>query len=902
MLRLQAALALLLVALAVPISRAAERPWIEVRSDNFQVVSDAGEKTAREVAFRFEQIRAAFAVLNGQLRVDPGRPLTILAARDEKSLATLIPAYFEEKGRARPAGLFLPIGHRVFVVLRADAEGDADDQHSVAFHEYVHLLESLNFRTLPVWLSEGLAEFYAFTGVQKDRVLLGRAPFWHVAVLQELRPIPFAEFLDATRASEHYNEERRAGIFYAQAWAFTHWLLVGDKGANRARLRDFLGRLDSGEDLRAASAALGSPRVLDAEIARYVRNPAFYMQAIAPIALEKASAPVRPVPSAELEAWRALLHVGFDRKDDARRAIEASLKASPSEPLAHEAATYLAFSEGRLADARSAAEAALRAAPESVPALMLKGALALQVGGAGAGAAVQAFEAATRFAPAYGAAWTALATTKVAAGGSTEEQLQLVRRAVEAEPANVLHRIALAGALHDHGEAKAALDEAERALALATTDEEKAAGRVLMEAIRTAKAPSDPAAGRRHHEQSCLSGKAESCEDLARALLRGEGGPRDEAQARAMRERACEIGRMPACVDAASMFERGQGGAADPERASALYEKACDAEYRPGCYNLARSYEHGKGRAVDLDKARAVYAANCAKGHGDSCTQEGDLYWFGKGVQKDEARAGDIWEKACEAGTLRSCRALAWSLDKGRGRPADVPRALSLYERACDGGVAIACADLAEHLMQGKHIARDPKRGVTLLDKACSKGTLAACVTLGRALLSGSGVPVHAEKALSSFEKACAGEELRGCGDLADLLNGGGFGITRDVQRAESLASRACDKGSAWACSVLGAIVMDRDPSRAAGVLEKGCEAGVPRGCRELALLHIGGRGVTRDLARAKQLLEKACAGWATACYDLAGLLQYDGSGEASRAPALRKKACDAGYRPACTP
>ena len=48
----------LALVLAAQVS-AAERPWIEARSDHFTVVSEANEKSARQVAWQFEQMRAA---------------------------------------------------------------------------------------------------------------------------------------------------------------------------------------------------------------------------------------------------------------------------------------------------------------------------------------------------------------------------------------------------------------------------------------------------------------------------------------------------------------------------------------------------------------------------------------------------------------------------------------------------------------------------------------------------------------------------------------------------------------------------------------------------------------------------------------------------------------------------
>ena len=46
---------------ALPLSGAKRENWVEVRSANFIVVSNAGEKQARKTAIRFEQIRALIA-------------------------------------------------------------------------------------------------------------------------------------------------------------------------------------------------------------------------------------------------------------------------------------------------------------------------------------------------------------------------------------------------------------------------------------------------------------------------------------------------------------------------------------------------------------------------------------------------------------------------------------------------------------------------------------------------------------------------------------------------------------------------------------------------------------------------------------------------------------------------
>src|SRR5580693_8731739 len=74
-------------------SSAAEPPWLEIHSTHFTVITDAGEKKGREVALRFEQMRAVFANLLTRDRLHESRPLTILAFKNDRSYYQLAPLH-----------------------------------------------------------------------------------------------------------------------------------------------------------------------------------------------------------------------------------------------------------------------------------------------------------------------------------------------------------------------------------------------------------------------------------------------------------------------------------------------------------------------------------------------------------------------------------------------------------------------------------------------------------------------------------------------------------------------------------------------------------------------------------------------------------------------------------------
>ena len=49
-------------------------PWLEIHSTHFTVITDAGEKKGRDVALRFEQMRAVFATLLMKDRLNDPSP------------------------------------------------------------------------------------------------------------------------------------------------------------------------------------------------------------------------------------------------------------------------------------------------------------------------------------------------------------------------------------------------------------------------------------------------------------------------------------------------------------------------------------------------------------------------------------------------------------------------------------------------------------------------------------------------------------------------------------------------------------------------------------------------------------------------------------------------------------
>ena len=87
-------------------SRCRRAAWLEIHSTHFTVITDAGEKKGREVALRFEQMRAVFATLLTKDRLNQSVPLTILAFKNDKSYYQAAPLQRRASPSTSPDSFF----------------------------------------------------------------------------------------------------------------------------------------------------------------------------------------------------------------------------------------------------------------------------------------------------------------------------------------------------------------------------------------------------------------------------------------------------------------------------------------------------------------------------------------------------------------------------------------------------------------------------------------------------------------------------------------------------------------------------------------------------------------------------------------------------------------------------
>jgi len=502
---------------------AAKEAWVEVQSPNFTVISNAGEKEARKIADQFEQFREVFHSTFPKLHVDLGKPLIILAVKNEDSLKTLLPGYWETKGHAHPAGLYAPGEERHFVALRTNVE--ADNPYQIIYHEYTHAIMNLNFRDLPIWLGEGFAEFYGNSTIHDKDVEIGKISPYHLQILQENRLIPIDTLLSAASNSPYYNEQNRVSVFYAESWAIVHYLMLDPEARKQQLLSKFLNAWSaSGNQVEAAQNSFGDLKKFSQAMEGYVRQRAFYVSRVSTsIRGDPKSFSSREVSAGELAAYRALFYVHTQRLDEAKSSAEEALQADPKLPLAYEARGILEFSSQDYAAAQADFARAIALGSTSfVPYFFsaetrLRGGLAL----AGEDAELttlleKAVETNPRFAPAY----SALASLYSTRAETREKAILACRKAIELEPGNLTYRINYGYVLLNTSKTAEAKALAARILQAARTPTEKSDAGELQLAVSNAET--------RDKEIAALSERAKHKAEAAAAPAAEHGSPSGE--------------------------------------------------------------------------------------------------------------------------------------------------------------------------------------------------------------------------------------------------------------------------------------------------------------------------------------------------------------------------------------
>ncbi len=233
--------AMLLSVFLSPSAPAAEpSPWREIHSTHYTVITDAGEKKGTEVALRFEQMRAVFALLLMKERLNEPVPLTIVAFKNDKNYYQSAP--LRQGQPIGVSGFLLPGEDQIFIVLNLF---EPESWRAVA-HDFALLLLNYNYPAVPGWFDEGLAEYFSSIRLDDKKYEIGGDPELHSVFTQDLLqnrtevlnpPKSLTELLGGQvwltlpdlftmkHDTSTFTEGTHPTLFYAQSWMVMHYLL-----------------------------------------------------------------------------------------------------------------------------------------------------------------------------------------------------------------------------------------------------------------------------------------------------------------------------------------------------------------------------------------------------------------------------------------------------------------------------------------------------------------------------------------------------------------------------------------------------------------------------------------------------------------------------------------------------
>jgi tetratricopeptide (TPR) repeat protein len=315
------------------------RHWFATRTLHFEAFSCGATQAVATVLGRLEQFREAYAFLAGAQAV-ASPPVIVMAFPDHESMEPFLALY-----QGHPANLtafFIHGGDENLIVLPLSGSGSLES----IFHEYTHLLLRHNDRIWPLWLEEGMAEIYStFELTGAHGIKFGQPIERHLALLGQTELLPLADLFGTTHDSPNYNERDHQGIFYAESWLLTHYLMLGNP-AHQARFGQLTALLRLGQSPERAftNAFQTSLDAMERQLHDYLQRGQFRPLVMSVAADLSAPQPMATRGLAPPEVYFRLgvqlLRVG--RPEAAQELFERGREIAPASPFPFEGLGLLA--------------------------------------------------------------------------------------------------------------------------------------------------------------------------------------------------------------------------------------------------------------------------------------------------------------------------------------------------------------------------------------------------------------------------------------------------------------------------------------------------------------------------------------------------------------------------------
>ena len=339
-----------------------QRRWFETRTAHFNIYSCGAPQDVYKLSARLEQFCEAYTLLVGGAQAVASPPIVVMAFPDHETMKPFLPLYQGQP--ANLAAFFQRGSDENLIVLGLPGTNSAYTDLEVIFHEYTHLLFRRNDHIWPLWLKEGMAEVYSTFKTTGYNARIGDPIGHHLRLLAQQPLLPLAELFAVTHNSPQYNERDRQGIFYAESWLLTHFLMAGDNPAYKARFGQFTQLLREGQlpEQAFTNALQTTLPVMETELRRYLKAGRLTAMELALKADISSPITLTTRPTTPVENYFRLGDELFriNRLDAAESHFKQAQKLAPASPLPYEGLGLLAAERNQHDEALRDLQAALQ--------------------------------------------------------------------------------------------------------------------------------------------------------------------------------------------------------------------------------------------------------------------------------------------------------------------------------------------------------------------------------------------------------------------------------------------------------------------------------------------------------------------------------------------------------------
>lgn len=357
--------------------------WVEVSSENFVVETDRDVEVATRALRRFEAFREALERVVFSSESQPtGRTRIVLFGRADEYREIAPPGTDGYFSRGRFSSDPEPLA-----VLHTDSRAFVRSMQ----HELVHRYVAFHFPAAPIWLNEGLADFYSTLRLADGEAISGDPPSPAYFFLTNHAPIriqgtrfdlshyvPPVATLTRMGIREFYGLDRRETTaarvaHYGAAWAVIHALVLGDRQRND-RFLAYLNLLKSGAvspDEAWARTLRSDEPALDAALRDLNPDSMVFNGKVEFVPSAIGSPSARTIPPAEVHRLWAQIRPWSTpaSRARAREDIDVALRLAPDDPKTWIVLGTWYATGGDLPHAETSLRRAVEIAPKSPEAL-----------------------------------------------------------------------------------------------------------------------------------------------------------------------------------------------------------------------------------------------------------------------------------------------------------------------------------------------------------------------------------------------------------------------------------------------------------------------------------------------------------------------------------------------------